>query len=76
MSNVLSEAKKQQAIALGRLGWSLRRIERETGIRRETVSAYLKEAGVELRPPRGRRLRPKPASPAVANNGFGLPSMV
>ena len=27
MSNVLSEEKKQQVIALGRLGWSLRRIE-------------------------------------------------
>jgi hypothetical protein len=28
VSNVLSEEKKQQVIALGRLGWSLRRIER------------------------------------------------
>src|SRR5580658_8061729 len=65
MSNVLSEEKKRQIIALGRLGWSLRRIQRETGIRRETISAYLKETGVELRPPRGRRLSPKPASPAV-----------
>jgi hypothetical protein len=27
MANVLSEDKKQQVIALGRLGWSLRRIE-------------------------------------------------
>ena len=36
MSNVLSEAKKQQVIALGRLGWPLRRIEQETGVRRET----------------------------------------
>ena len=62
MSNVLSEGKKQQVIALGRLGWSLRRIQRETGIRRETISAYLKEAGLELRPPRGRQLPPKPAS--------------
>ena len=35
MSNVLSEEKKQQVIALGKLGWSLRRIERETGVRRE-----------------------------------------
>ncbi len=65
MSNVLSEEKKQQIIALGRLGWSLRRIQRETGIRRETISAYLKETGVELRPPRGRRLSPKPASPVA-----------
>ncbi len=62
MSNVLNEEQKQQVIALGRLGWSLRRIERETSVRRETVSAYLKEAGVALRPPRGRRIRAKPAS--------------
>ena len=47
---------------MGRLGWSLRRIERETGIRRETISAYLKEAGVTLRLPRGRLVPPKPAS--------------
>jgi transposase len=64
MSNVLSEEKKQQIIALGRLGWSLRRIERETEVRRETISAYLKEAGVDLRPPRGRQLPAKPASPS------------
>jgi hypothetical protein len=62
VSNVLSEEQKQQVIALGRLGWSLRRIERETGVRRETISAYLREAKVELRPPRGRRLPAKPAS--------------
>jgi len=62
VSNVLNEEQKQQIIALGRLGWSLRRIQRETGIRRETISAYLKEAGVALRPPRGRRIRAKPAS--------------
>ena len=30
MSNVLSEEKRQQVIALGRLGWPLRRIEQET----------------------------------------------
>ena len=62
VSNVLSEEKRQQVIALGRLGWSLRRIQRETGIRRETISIHLKEAGVELRPPRGRQLAAKPAS--------------
>jgi len=64
VSNVLSEEQKQQVIALGRLGWSLRRIERETGVRRETISVYLKEAKVELRPPRGRRIGAKPASRA------------
>ena len=49
MSNVLSEEKKKQVIALGQLGWALRRIEKETGIRRETASCYLKAAGIEIR---------------------------
>ena len=62
MSNVLKEENKHQVIALGRLGWSLRRIQKETGIRRETISSYLKAAGVDLRPPRARRLPAKPAS--------------
>jgi hypothetical protein len=43
MRSVLSTDKKQQAIALGKLGWSLRRIEEATGVRRETASAYLKQ---------------------------------
>ena len=51
MSNVLNEEKQQQVIALGRLGWSLRRIEQQTGVRRETVSAYLKAAGIAVRGP-------------------------
>jgi hypothetical protein len=42
--NVLSEEKKQQVLALGRLGWSLRRIERTVHIRRETAASYLKAA--------------------------------
>jgi hypothetical protein len=49
MSNALDEAKQQQVIALGRLGWSLRRIEGATDVRRETVSGYLKAAGVAVR---------------------------
>ncbi len=56
MANVLELEKQHQIQALGRLGWSLRRIEQETGIRRETVSRYLKKAGIEVRP-RGRRGR-------------------
>ena len=47
----MSEEKKQQVIALGRLGWSLRRIQQETGIRRETASGYLKSAGIGVREP-------------------------
>src|SRR5260221_11041832 len=51
MANVLGDEKKQQVLALGRLGWSLRRIEETTGVRRETASAYLKAAGLAVRPP-------------------------
>src|SRR5262249_43434987 len=62
MSNVLSEEKKQQVIALGKLGWSLRRIEEATGVRRETASGYLKGAGVVVcLPGWGRRAPAKPA---------------
>ena len=57
----MSEEKKQQVIALGRLGWSLRRIERATEVRRETASAYLKAAGIAVRPPGGSRQSAKPA---------------
>src|SRR6266849_3609400 len=69
MSNVLSEAKKQQVIALGRLGWPLRRIEQETGVRRETAGAYLKAAGIGVRPPGawGRRAPAKPANKVNPN---------
>ena len=49
MGNVLDPSKQQQVIALGRLGWPLRRIEQETGIRRETASAYLRAAGIAVR---------------------------
>jgi len=60
--NVLSEEKKQQVLALGRLGWSLRRIERAVHIRRETAATYLKATGVPVRPPGGwGRAHPKPA---------------
>src|SRR5439155_1354240 len=41
MANVLSAEKRQQVIALGRLGWSLRRIEEATGVRREAASFSL-----------------------------------
>src|ERR1035438_3624955 len=51
MGNVLSKHKREQVIALGRLGWPLRRIEQATGVRRETVGDYLRSAGVGVRPP-------------------------
>ena len=53
MGNVLQKAKQEQVIALGRLGWSLRRIEQATGVRRETAGDYLRSAGIALRSPGG-----------------------
>jgi transposase len=40
MANYLKMPKKSQVLALLELGWSYRRIEAETGVRRETVSGY------------------------------------
>jgi transposase len=70
VSNVLSEEKKQQVIALGRLGWSLRRIERATHIRRETAADYLRAAGIPVRPPAGwgRREPAKPANGVITDS--------
>ena len=48
MGNVLDKTKQEHVIALGRLGWSLRRIEQATGVRRETAGGYLRSAGVAL----------------------------
>jgi len=64
VSNVLSDEKKQQVIALGRLGWSLRRIQKSVGVRRETASSYLKEVGITVRPPGGWGWPPA-AKPAI-----------
>jgi transposase len=64
MSNVLSEDKRQSVLALGRLGWSLRRIEGSTGVRRETASGYLKAAGIAVRG-KGGRPRVWPPNPAT-----------
>jgi len=57
-SNVLSDDKRQQIIALGQLGWSLRRIEQATGVRRETASTYLKAVGLRVRAPGWERAKP------------------
>jgi hypothetical protein len=73
MSNVLADDKHHQIVALGRLGWSLRRIQRTTGVRRETISGYLKAEGIVV-PGRGRRRasRAKPAISTVAvSTDFG-----
>lgn len=71
MSNVLNEEKQKQVIALGQLGWTLRRIEKETGVRRETAAGYLRSAGVAVRPPGrwGRLPRSKPAIEVTTDLG-------
>ena len=75
MANVLKHEKKQQVVALGRLGWSLRRIEESTGVRRETAGAYLRAAGIRVRR-RGGRPRawpPKPATTTGVSTDPGTP---
>jgi transposase len=59
---MLSDERKQQVLALGRLGWSLRKIEAATGIRRETAGAYLRAASIAIRAPRQVGLPSKPAT--------------
>src|SRR5688500_12303654 len=63
MANLLSDAKKQQVIALGQLGWTLRRIQAATGVRRETAGAYLEAAGLAVR--RAGRWGHPPPKPAI-----------
>jgi hypothetical protein len=76
MANVLNEEKKQQVLALGRLGWSLRQIQQATRIRRETASQYLKAAGIAVRPPGGwGRRAPKPANEVITDFGAGKPAI-
>jgi transposase len=62
MANVLDEEKREQILALGRLGWSLRRIERELDVRRETAGTYLHAAGIQVRRAGGRPSRWPPES--------------
>src|SRR5262249_19697386 len=85
MANILGDNQRQQILALGRLGWPLRRIQQATGIRREAASAYLKAAGIAIRAPRQGRSPSNPASevstdlanpasPVSTDFGVGVPS--
>src|SRR2546426_2724547 len=75
MANILGNEQRQQILALGRLGWPLRRIEQAIGVRRETASAYLKAAGIAIRAPRQRRPPPNPAS-QVSTDDLAKPASV
>jgi hypothetical protein len=71
MANVLSREKRERVLVLGRLLWTLRRIEEATGVRRETASAYLRAAGIPVRSP-GRWGQPgKPAKEVSTDSGDG-----
>ena len=76
MGNVLSREKREQVIALGRLGWSLRRIEQATGVRRETAGDYLRSAGIGVRSPGswGEKSFSKPATLVTTGSGGPKPA--
>jgi hypothetical protein len=74
MANVLNEEKKQQVLALGRLGWPLRQIQKAIRIRRQTASQYQKAAGIAVRLPGGwGRRAAKPANQVITDFGAGKP---
>jgi transposase len=59
----LDEQKQQEVLGLGRVGWTVRRIAKATGVDRATVRSYLRAAGIPIRG----RGRPSegPAKPAI-----------
>ena len=74
MANVLSDEKRQQVEALGRLGWTLRRIQRETGVRRETASEYLRAAGIGVRGRGGSPPNPATSSEVITDLATSKPA--
>jgi hypothetical protein len=77
MGNVLSKEKREQVIALGRLGWSLRRIEQATGVRRETAGDYLRSSGIVVRSPGswGPKSLAKPATLVITGSDSSKPAI-
>jgi uncharacterized protein YerC len=63
--NTLTDAQRERVLALLREGKSLRRIEHETGHRRETIAAYGRRAGL-LSGGVSRLAVPKSSSPETA----------
>ena len=76
MGNVLEKVKQEQVIALGRLGWSLRKNEAATGVRRETAGGYLRSAGIALRTPGGwgRKAPAKAATSVTTGSASSKPA--
>jgi hypothetical protein len=69
---MLDDTTQQQIRALGRLGWTLSRIQQTTGVRRETISDYVKAAGIPVRG-RGRPSESKP-KPAISSRAVSTDS--
>jgi uncharacterized protein YerC len=61
--NTLTDAQRDRVLALLREGKTLRRIEHETGHRRETIAAYGRRAG--LLDDKVTKIVPRPSSPAM-----------
>jgi transposase len=64
--NVLGDEKKKQVVALGGLGWSVRRIHARVGVDRKTIKRYLKAAGVAVRAPGGSPSQWPPSNAATS----------
>jgi hypothetical protein len=77
MGNVLSREKREQVIALGRLGWPLRRIEQATGVRRETAGDYLRLSGIVVRSPGswGEKSLAKAATSVITGSDSSKPAI-
>src|ERR1700686_1302561 len=45
----LERREEETSDRVGQLGWALRRIEKETGVRGETAAGYMKSAGISVR---------------------------
>lgn len=74
MANVLIDTKRQQVLALGRLGLTLRRIDEALSVRWKTASAYLKAAGIAVRAERHRVLPAKPAREVSTDRSEARPA--
>src|SRR4249919_66749 len=68
MPNYLKMPKKSQILALLALGWSYRRIEAETGVRRETVGRYDRQRQANA----AETFPGSEASPPAASEGTAL----
>lgn len=69
MGNNLKMEKKEAVLTLLKLGWSHRRIARETGVHRETVARYAEEVGAKpARVPTGTEGESRPECPPATSS--------